>query len=66
MPDVVAYPIVFNMLCDRDQKGGLLILMKNNQILEFLAVWVLFTLELHENISVLYVLECLICFYFVF
>ena len=38
VPHVAAYPVAFNMLCDRDQKGGLLKLIKNDQILEFLDV----------------------------
>ena len=45
VPHAAAYPIDFNLLCDRVQQGGVLKLMKNNRFLLFLvilAVWVFF------------------------
>ena len=39
---LVGYPINFNLLCDRDQQGGVLSPTKNDQFQVFLAVWVFF------------------------
>ena len=38
----VVFPIIFLLLCDRDWQGGVLKLMKNDHLLVYLAVWVLF------------------------
>ena len=42
VPYVVSCPMDFNLLCGPVQKGGVLRLMKNDQFLVFLTVWVLF------------------------
>ena len=39
---VVAGPIVFILFYDRDGQGGVFNVMKNDHLLIFLAVWVLF------------------------
>ena len=38
----VVFPIIFLLLCGRDWQGGVLKLMKNDHLLVYLAVWVLF------------------------
>ena len=42
VPYAVSCPMDFNLLCGPVQKGGVLRLMKNDQFLVFLTVWVLF------------------------
>ena len=40
---VVTYPMNFNLLCDQGQQEGVLKLMKNDLVLVFLAVCVIFS-----------------------
>ena len=40
----VVFPVVFISFCDRDVEEGVLKHMKNDHLLVFLAVWVLFSL----------------------
>ena len=38
----LCFQLFFLLLCDRDWQGGVLKLMKNDHLLVYLAVWVLF------------------------
>ena len=51
---VAACPVGFNLICDRFQHGGMLKLVKNDQFLVFLAIWVLFPTLLGRLRSDLY------------
>ena len=66
MSHEVALPVVFIFFYDRDGQRGVFKVVKNDNFLVFLAVWVLFSkffgqvtewliLELRENIRVLHV-----------
>ena len=54
MSYVVAFPMVFNLLCDLGQQGGVLKLMKNDLFYVFLDVWTLFPKVLGRSRSSLY------------
>ena len=41
--DAVVFPIVFILFYDRDGQGGVFKVVKNDNFLVYLAVWVLFT-----------------------
>ena len=71
----VVCSIVFILFYDRDVQGGVLKHMKNDLLLVFLAVWVLFSLvvgqvkewlilKFQEMIRVLHEVTCPIRFYF--
>ena len=72
VPHVVACPMDFNLLYDRDQQGGMLKPTKVDRFSVFLAVRILFSsfgqvkgwdiLEMHEMIRISYLVACPLAF----